>query len=89
MGDDTFDCSSQVQLVAKGIELNGEVDILQREGGLVDVEGMGTLVSGHALVDDGIQIDRRSTDVDGHKGSRGKWPARAGGPQRSVGHGSA
>ena len=75
--------------MAKGIELNAEVDILQQEGGLVDVEGMGTLVSGHALVNDKKQIDRRSTDVDGNEGSRGERPARAGGPQRSVGPGSA
>jgi len=44
--DDAFDRSTQVQLVTKGIELSAEVNILQREGGLVDVEGMGTLVSG-------------------------------------------
>ena len=61
--------------MAKGIELIAEVDILQREGGLVDVEGMGSLVSGHALIDDRIQINRRSANVAGHKGSRGKRPA--------------
>jgi len=61
--------------VAKGIELNVEVDILRREGGLVDVEGMGSLVSGHALIDDWVQITRRLANVDGHKGSRGEWPA--------------
>jgi len=36
--DDAFDRSTQVQLVTKGIELSAEVNILQREGGLVDVE---------------------------------------------------
>jgi len=61
--------------VAKGIELNAEVDILQQEGGLVDVEGMGLLMSGHALIDDRIQIDRHSADIDGHESSRGERPA--------------
>ena len=75
--------------MTEGIELNAEVHILRREGDLVDVEGMGMLVSGHALVNDKIQIDRRSTDVDGNEGSRGERPAQAGGPQRSVGPGSA
>ena len=75
MGDDTFDCSCQVQLVAKGIKLNVKVDMLWREGGLVDVEGMGSLVSGHALINDRIQFNRRSANVDGHKDSRGKRPA--------------
>ena len=75
--------------MAKGIKLNTEVDILQQEGGLVDVEGMGTLVSGHALIDDGIQINRRLANVDGHEGSRDERPARAGGPWRSVRHGFA
>jgi hypothetical protein len=61
--------------VAKGIELNAEVNILRRKAGLVDVEGMGSLVSGHALIDDLVQINRRSANVDGHEGSRGERPA--------------
>ena len=61
--------------MAKGIELNAKVNILRREGGLVDVEGMGSLVSGHALIDDRIQINHRSANVDGHEGSRGERPA--------------
>ena len=61
--------------MAKGIELNAEVDILRQEGGLVDVEGMGLLVSGHALINDGIQINHHSANVDGHEGSRGERPA--------------
>ena len=89
MGDDTFDCSCQVQLVAKGIKLNVKVDMLWREGGLVDVEGMSLLVSGHALIDDEIHINRRSANVDGHESSRGERPAQAGGPWHSICHGIA
>ena len=52
--DDAFDRCTQVQLVPEGIELNTEVDVLRQKGGLVDVEGMGSLVRHHIAVDDGI-----------------------------------
>ena len=38
----------------EGIELNAEVDVLRQKGGLVDIEGMGSLVHCHIAVDDGI-----------------------------------
>ena len=41
----------------------------------IDVEGMGLLVSGHALIDDWVQINYCLANVDGHKGLRGKRPA--------------
>jgi hypothetical protein len=85
--DDAVDRSTQVQLVPEGIELNSEVDILRREGGFVDVERMGALVSGHGLVDDGIKVDRAPTDVDGHQSARREGPTQRGGLRRTVGHG--
>ena len=52
--DDVFDRCTQVQLVPEGIKLNTEVNVLRQKGGLVDVEGMGSLVRRHIAVDDGI-----------------------------------
>ena len=48
---------------------------------------MGALVSGHGLIDDRIQVDRASTDVDGHQSAWHEGPARRGGSRRTVGHG--
>mgnify|MGYP006172159287 CR=1 FL=1 len=42
------------ELVPEGIKLNTEVNVLRQKGGLVDVEGMGSLVCRHIAVDDGI-----------------------------------
>ncbi len=72
--------------MSEGIELDTEVDILRREGGFVDVEGMSPLVSGHRLIDDWIEIDGAPTDVDRHQGARHEWPARRGRPGRAVAH---
>ena len=52
--DDVFDRCTQVQLVPEGIKLNTEVNVLRQKGGLVDVEGMGSLVRRHIAIDDGI-----------------------------------
>jgi hypothetical protein len=67
-----IDRSTEVQLMAKGIELNLEVDGLRGHCRLVNMEGMSALVGFHTWVDNRIQIDGGAADIDWYKHARGK-----------------
>ena len=50
--------------MVKGVELNLKVDVLGRQSRLVNVEGLGTLVRCHALVNDRVQADLGLDNID-------------------------
>ncbi len=70
---------AEVQLMAKGIELNLEVNGLGGQCRLVIMEGMSMLVGFHTWVDNRVQIDGGVTDIDWYKCARGKRSTQAGG----------
>ena len=79
---------TQVQVMAKGIELNTEANTLGGEGCLVDLERMGVFVRHHGLANDQIQTDGGPTNVDWHKSTWDKQSTWGGGAWRTVGHDS-
>ncbi len=52
-----IDCSAEIQLMAKGVKLNLEVDGLGGQCCLVNMEGMSALMGFHTWVNDRVQID--------------------------------
>jgi hypothetical protein len=64
--------STEVQLMAKGIELNSEVDGLGGQCRLIYMEGVSTLVGFHTWVDDRLQIDGGAVGIDWYERMRGK-----------------
>jgi hypothetical protein len=71
--------SAEVQLMAKGIEVNSEVDGLLRECCLVNMEGMSAFVGFHTWIDNWVQIDGGAANIDWYERARGKWSTQAGG----------
>jgi hypothetical protein len=76
-----IDCSPEVQLMAKGVELNLDVNDLGGQCHLVIMEGMSVLVGFHTWVDDRVQIDSGAANIDWYEHARGKWSTQAGGVQ--------
>jgi hypothetical protein len=76
-----IDCSAEVQLMAKGIELNLEVDALGGQCHLVNMEGVSTLMGFHTWVNNRVQIGGGEADIDWYKRARGKRSTQAGGFQ--------
>jgi hypothetical protein len=67
-----IDNSAEVQLMAKGVELNLEVDGLGGQYSLVDMKGLSMLVGLHTCLDDRVQIDGGVADIDWYEHARGK-----------------
>ncbi len=59
-----IDRSGEVQLMAKGIELNSEAHGLGGQCRLVNMEGVSVLVGFHTWVDNRVQIDSGAADID-------------------------
>ncbi len=59
-----INCSAEVQLMAKGVELNVEVNGLGGQCHLVNVESMSARVGFHTWVNDRVQIDGGAANID-------------------------
>jgi hypothetical protein len=73
--------STEVQLMAKGVELSLEIDGLGGQCRLVNVEGVSMHTGFHTWVDDRVQIDSGAADIDWCKRARGKRSTQASGVQ--------
>ncbi len=60
--NDPVDRHTEVQLMAKCVELSAEVNTLGRQSCNVDVECMRSFMRWHALINDRIKIDGGTTD---------------------------
>ncbi len=76
-----IDPSAKVQLIAKGVKLNLEVNSLGAQCRLVNMEDLSALVGFHTWVDDRVHIDGGAADIDWYKCARGKQSTQAGGVQ--------
>ncbi len=73
-----IDQSGEVQLMAKGIELNSEVYGPGGQCRLVNMEGVSVLVGFHTWVDNRVQIDDGAANIDWYECTRGKRSTHAG-----------
>ena len=62
--DHAFDGRTEVWLSPKSAKHDMELKGLQRESGLVDLEGVGALMDQHRGVNDGVQIHNRMLNRD-------------------------
>ena len=75
--NDPVDRHTEVQLMAKCVELSAEVNTLGRQSCNVDVECMRSFMRWHALINDRIKIDGGTTDGYRHERARSEWSAGA------------
>ncbi len=80
--DRAINCHDEVELSAKGIQLEPKVDVLGGECGLIVMKRVSPLVGKHQLVDNGIKHDCEPTNANRDQRARGERHACAAGSRR-------